>query len=148
MWRDWKFYAHPPTEAIVQQFWAKKGVVQLSHPPYSPDLGHQLFRFPTIKIGDERWPLCFDGRHSEICNCEIKSVPNFWLYASYETAQRSHQRVYSCVRRLFRINITYFNFLHFLHHFRNIVAKLTEHTFYYSNVPPCNWPQGCCQAHK
>ncbi len=30
----------------------------------------RLFRFPKIKIGAERWPLCFHGSHSEICNCE------------------------------------------------------------------------------
>ncbi len=43
MWRDRKFFllyndAHPHTEAIIQQFLAKKGVAQLSNPPYSPDL--------------------------------------------------------------------------------------------------------------
>ncbi len=43
MWRERKFFlpqdnAHPHTAAIIQQFLAKKGVAQLSHPPYSPDL--------------------------------------------------------------------------------------------------------------
>ncbi len=38
MWRDWKFFllhdnACPHTAAIVQQFLAKKGMTQLSHPP-------------------------------------------------------------------------------------------------------------------
>ncbi len=42
MWRDRKFFllhdnAHRHTAAIIQQFLAKKGVEQLSHPPYSPD---------------------------------------------------------------------------------------------------------------
>ncbi len=50
MWRDWKFFllrdnAHLHTVAIVQQFLAKKGVAQLSHNPYSPDLRPP---FPTI----------------------------------------------------------------------------------------------------
>ncbi len=49
---------------------------------------------------------------------------------SYETAWRSHQGVYSSVRRLFQINITYLNFLHFFYHFRSVVAKLTGHTSY------------------
>ncbi len=35
----------------------------------------QLFRSPKMKIGAERWPLCFDRRHSEICNRKINSVP-------------------------------------------------------------------------
>ncbi len=43
MWRDWKFFllrdnVQPHTAVIVQQFLAKKGVAQLSQPPYSPDL--------------------------------------------------------------------------------------------------------------
>ncbi len=43
MWRDQKFFllhdnACPHTVMIVQQFLAKKGVAQMSHPPYSPDL--------------------------------------------------------------------------------------------------------------
>ncbi len=45
IWRDWKFFllhdnARPHTAAIVQQFLAKKGVAQLSHPPYLPDSIH------------------------------------------------------------------------------------------------------------
>ncbi len=117
MWRDRKFFllhdnARPHLAVIIQQFLAKKGVAQLSHPPYSPDLiPPHLLHFPKIKIEAERWPLCFDRRHLEICKCEIKSVPNFWLHLSYETVRRSHQ-VYSSVRRLFRINISYLNFLH------------------------------------
>ncbi len=77
MWRD---YECQHTAAIVQQFLTHKSVAQLSHPPYLPDLGfphHHLFRFPKIKIGAVRLPLCFDRRYSEICNCEIRSVPNF-----------------------------------------------------------------------
>ncbi len=51
MWRDWKFfllhnYAHSHTAAIVYQFLAKKGVAQLSHPPYSTDLSPP----PTISL--------------------------------------------------------------------------------------------------
>ncbi len=43
MWRDRKFFllhdnVCPYTTAIVQQFLAKKGVAQMSHPLYSPDL--------------------------------------------------------------------------------------------------------------
>ncbi len=78
MWRDLKFFllhdnACPHTAAIVQQFLAKKGVAQLSYPPYLPDLTPPpIFRFPKIKIGAERWPLCFDRRHSEIRYHEIK----------------------------------------------------------------------------
>ncbi len=58
MWRDRKFFllhdnACPHTAAIIQQFWAKKGVAQLSHPPYSPDLRPQLFCFPKIKVEAE-----------------------------------------------------------------------------------------------
>ncbi len=60
MWRNWNFIllhnnVRPHTAAIVQQLLVKKGVAQLSHPPYSPDLSPpQLFRFPKIKIGAER----------------------------------------------------------------------------------------------
>ncbi len=102
MWRDRKFFllhdnAHPHTAAIVQQFfYQKRSVAQLGHPPYLPDLSlppTRLFCFLKIKIGAERWPLCFDRRHLEICNCKIKSVSNFWLRANYEMAQRSSQRV-------------------------------------------------------
>ncbi len=98
----------------MPKFLAKKGVAQLSHPLYSPDLSFppQLFCFPKIKNGAERRPLCFDRRHLEICNYEIKSFPNFSLHASYEMTRRSHQRVYSSVRRLHQLNITYLNFLH------------------------------------
>ncbi len=140
MWRDRKFFflhdnAHPHTAAIIQQFLAKKGMVQLSLFPHSPDLSTpaRLFRFPKIKIGAERWPLWFDRRHSEICNRKIKSISNFWLRASYETARRLLQWVYLSVRRLFRIHITYLNFLHFFHHFCNVIAKFTTHTLYYTN---------------
>ncbi len=43
MWRDWKFFllhdnARPHIAAIAQLFLAKKGVAQLSCPPYSPDV--------------------------------------------------------------------------------------------------------------
>ncbi len=137
MWRDWKFFllldnAHPHTASIVQPSLTKKGVAQLGHPPYSPDLSPlpPLFRFPKIKIGAERRPLCFDRRYSEICNHEIKSVPNSWLRRSYEMARRSRKWVYSSIRRLFRINITYLNFCIFFHRFCSVVAKLTGHTLY------------------
>ncbi len=106
-WRDWKLFllhdnVRPHTVAIIQQFLAKKGGAQLNHPPNSPDLSTPwLFRFPKIKIGTERWPLCYDRRHLDIYNHKIKSVSNFWLRASYETVRRLCQRVYSSVRRLF-----------------------------------------------
>ncbi len=56
MWKDWKFFllhdnTHLYTVAIVQQFLAKRGVAQSSHPPYSPDLTlphPKLFHFPKI----------------------------------------------------------------------------------------------------
>ncbi len=131
MWRNRKFFllqdnVHLHTAAIVHQFLAKKEVAQLSHPPYLPDLSPspQLFPFPKIKIGAEMWPLCFDKRHSEFCNHEIKSVPNFWLRTSYVMAQIWHQRVYSSVRRLFGINITYLNFLLFF----TIFAVLSQNS--------------------
>ncbi len=63
MWKDRKFFlldnACPHTAAIVQQFLFKKGMAQLSHLPYSPDLRHPplptgLLRFPKIKIGAEK----------------------------------------------------------------------------------------------
>ncbi len=116
MWRDRKFFllhhnAHPHTAAIIQQFWAKKGMAQLSHSIFTrfkPLL--QLFCFLKIKIGAERWPLCCDRRHPEICNHESESVPDFWLRISYETAQRSRQQVYSSFRRLSQINIMYLDF--------------------------------------
>ncbi len=116
MRRDQKFFllhdnAHPHTAAIVQQFLAKKGVTQLSHPSYLQDLSPWLFCFRKIKIGPERWPLRFDRRHSEICNHKIKSVPILWLCMSYETGRGSCQRVYLSVRRLFgKIGIIYLNF--------------------------------------
>ncbi len=56
MWRDWKFFffhdnAGSHTAAIVQQFLAKKGVAQLSQPPYSLDLNPlDYFAFPKLKL--------------------------------------------------------------------------------------------------
>ncbi len=60
MWRDRKFFllhdkAYSHTAAIVQQFLAKKEVVQLSHLPYSPDLSDppfplDYFAFPKLKL--------------------------------------------------------------------------------------------------
>ncbi len=57
MWRDWKFFllhnnVRPHTAAIIQQFLAKKGMAQLSHPPYSPDLRPlpEYFDFPKLKL--------------------------------------------------------------------------------------------------
>ncbi len=52
MWRDRKFFllhnnACLHTAAIVQQFLAKKGVVQLSHLPYPPDLSRST---PNISL--------------------------------------------------------------------------------------------------
>ncbi len=55
-WRDRKLFllhdnAHPHTAAIVQQFLAKKGAAQLSHPPYLPDLSPaDYFAFPKLKL--------------------------------------------------------------------------------------------------
>ncbi len=49
MWRDWKFFLYPHTVAIIQQFLPKKGVTQLSHPPYSPDLSPHTPP-PTISL--------------------------------------------------------------------------------------------------
>ncbi len=56
MYRDRKFFllhnnAHPHTAAIIQRFLAKKGVAQLSHPPYLPDLTPppNYFTFPKLK---------------------------------------------------------------------------------------------------
>ncbi len=51
MWRDRKFFLLHDNErlhiaAIVQQFLAKKGVAQLSHPPYLPDVNPH----PTISL--------------------------------------------------------------------------------------------------
>ncbi len=116
MQRDQKFFlfhnnACPHTAAIISSFcprkkwhsWVILHIHQIQAPP-------PLFRFTKMKMGTEKWPLCFDRRHSEICNREIKSGPNFWLYSSHETALRSCQQVYSSVRRLFRINNTYLNF--------------------------------------
>ncbi len=125
MWRDQEFFhlhdnARPYTAAIVQQFLTKRGVAQSSHLPYLPNLSPLplwLLRFPKIKIGAERWPLCFDRRHSEIYNSKIKSVPTFWLCVNYEMVRRSRWWVFLNVRRLFRINITYLNFLHLFSQF-------------------------------
>ncbi len=56
VWRDRKFFllhdnVHPHTATIVQQFLVKKGVVQLSHPPYLPDLSPpDYFTFPKLKL--------------------------------------------------------------------------------------------------
>ncbi len=86
----------------------------------------RLFRFTKIKIGAEKWPLCFDRRHSEICNREIKSVPNFWLRENYEMPRGLHQRVYSSARRLFRINITYLNFCIFFTVFAALSQNLPD----------------------
>ncbi len=134
MWRDLKFFflhnnAHLHTAAIVQQFLAKKGMAQLSHPPYSADISPppRLFHYPKIEIGAERWPLCFDRRHIEICNCEIKSASRFLTSHELWNTRRLSQQVYSSVRRLFQINITYLNFFH---RFRSVGTKLTRHTLY------------------
>ncbi len=56
MWRDQKFFllhdnARPHSAAIVELFLAKKGVTQLSRPPYSPDLiPLDYFTFPKLKL--------------------------------------------------------------------------------------------------
>ncbi len=57
MWRDRMFFllhdnAHPHIAAIFQQFLAKKGVTQLSHPPYLPNLSPlpDYFAFPKLKL--------------------------------------------------------------------------------------------------
>ncbi len=57
LWRDRKFFllhnnACPHTAAIIQQFLAKKGAAQLSHPPYLPDLSppSNYFAFPKLKL--------------------------------------------------------------------------------------------------
>ncbi len=57
MWRDRKFFllhdnACPHPAVIIQKFFAKKGVAQLSHPPYSPDLNPHpnYFAFPKLKL--------------------------------------------------------------------------------------------------
>ncbi len=136
MRKDWKFFllydnARLHAAAIVQQFLAKKGIAQLCHPPYSPDLTPPLFCFPKIKIGAERWPLCCDRRYSEICNRKIKSVPNFWLCESYEMARRSHQTsVFESQETILNKYYLFEFFEIFFHHFRRVVAKLNRHTSY------------------
>ncbi len=58
MWRDPKFFllhdnACLHTAVIIQQFLAKKGVAQLSHNPYLPDLSpepHDYFAFPKLTL--------------------------------------------------------------------------------------------------
>ncbi len=94
--------ACPHTATIFQQFLAKKWMAQLSYlpPPH-------YFAFPKLKLelkGD-RYALIEDIQKS--VNHEIKSVPNLWVYASYVMVRRWRQRVYSSVRRLFWINITF-----------------------------------------
>ncbi|GFX72471.1 transposase [Trichonephila clavipes] len=42
--------AHSYTANIVKQFLAKKGMVQIKHPPYSPDLNLPNFLFPRLKL--------------------------------------------------------------------------------------------------
>ncbi len=129
VWRNRKFFllldnACLHTAAIVQQFLSKKGVAQLSHTPYLPVLRPPLyFAFPKLKLE-------LKGDHYASIEDIQKSVTlNFWLYASCEMARRSRLRVYLSVRRLFRINITFANFLHFPR-FCSVVAKLIGHTLY------------------
>ncbi len=58
MWRVRKFFLFhnnvcPHTAVIVQQFLAKKGVAQLSHPQYLLDLSpppFDYFAFPKLKL--------------------------------------------------------------------------------------------------
>ncbi len=57
MWADRKFFllldnARPQTAAIVEQFFDKKGVAQLSHPSHSPDLSTppNYFTFAKLKL--------------------------------------------------------------------------------------------------
>ncbi|GFV58123.1 histone-lysine N-methyltransferase SETMAR [Trichonephila clavipes] len=43
--------ARPHTTNIVKQFLAKKGVVEIEHPPFSPDLNPpDFFLFPRLKL--------------------------------------------------------------------------------------------------
>ncbi len=128
MWWDRKFFflhdnARLHTAAIPAVFGQKRSGAVESPSIFARFKPLRLFRFPKIKIGPQRWPLCFNRRHSEICNCKIKSVPNFWLCVSYETPRKSHQRVYSSVRRRFQINITCLNFLHFFSPFSQRCLK-------------------------
>ncbi len=127
MWRYWKFFllhnnAHSHTAAIVQQFLAKKGVARSNHPIFTRFLSTRLFRFLKIKIGAERWPLCFDRRHSEICNLEIKSLPNFWLRGS-----KIAPSLFKCQETI--SNKYYlFEFIAFFFSFRSVVTELTRPT--------------------
>ncbi|PRD34825.1 UNVERIFIED_CONTAM: Histone-lysine N-methyltransferase SETMAR [Trichonephila clavipes] len=40
--------ARPHTANIVKQFMAKKGVIHIEHPPFSPDLNPPDFLFPRL----------------------------------------------------------------------------------------------------
>ncbi len=76
-----KFFFHDNvcshTAAIIQQFLAKNGVAQLSHPLYSLYIPPpQYFVFPRLKLelkGDYYTSI----KDSEICNSKIKNVTNF-----------------------------------------------------------------------
>ncbi len=84
MWIDRKFFflydnAHPHTAAIVQQFLPKKGVAQLSHPPYLPDLpSPDYFAFPKLKLelkGDH-YALIEDIQKSVTAKLKAFSISN------------------------------------------------------------------------
>ncbi len=133
MWRDWKFFllhnnAHLHTAAIVQQFLAKKGVAQLSRPPYLSDLSPPLdyFAFPKLK-----WELKGD-HYASIEDIQKSVTAKFKVFpmSDFGWAKKQLEDRVECQETI--SNITYLNFLHCFHHFCSVVAKLTRHTIYKS----------------
>ncbi len=78
--RDWKFLllhnnALLHTTTIVQQFLAKKGVAQLSHPPYLPHLSPPpvYFAFPKLKLERDHYVSIEDIQKS--VTTKLKAFP-------------------------------------------------------------------------
>ncbi len=85
-WRDWKFLllhnnARPHIAAIVQQFLAKKGLAQLSHPPYLPHLRAppDYFAFPKLKLEleNDRYALIEDIQKSLTAKLKVFPISDF-----------------------------------------------------------------------
>jgi hypothetical protein len=60
---------------VVKTFLAKKGVVEISHPPYSPDLTPaDFFLFPTVKTA-LKGKSCQDEDIKKNVTAELNAVP-------------------------------------------------------------------------
>ncbi len=133
MWKDRKFFllhdnACPATTAIIQQFWAKKGVAQLSHRPFSPDLTPppNYFVFPKLKLEPkcDHYVLIKDIQKS--ATVKLNTSQFLTLCELWNGSKIAPTSVF--VRQETTSNKYYL--FEFFQRFRNVVAKLTRHTLY------------------